>query len=162
MNNRSEARIMLENGISAEDVANELGIARSAVYHLVDTLLTEKRAERNKLIIAAYKGNWPVKIMSDKFELSKTALYRILRANSVELRRTVRQRIENCDETIVMMYERGSTLKAIREYVHATPGYIYAVLDREGIPRRRPRGNIIYTIEALNKDTPDNEPMNPG
>lgn len=156
MNNKDEARMMLEGGILAEDVALELGIAQSAVYRLADTVLAEKRAERNKLIVAAYKNAWPIKAITDKFTISKSALYHILKANNVPTRLTAKVRMENCDEVIVKLYERGASIKTIREWTNSSSGYIYSVLDREDIPRRRPRcPRHTDMVEALSIDNPD-------
>ena len=152
MDNRDEIRIMLMNGIEADDVAKELGIARPVVYRVADGILAEQRAERNAQIVAAYKECWPIKVICEKFEISSATMYVILNKAEVPRRGGPSVRVDGCDDLIVKLYVQGATLKVIREWTGASGDYIYKILKREDISLRRPKVNAdvkAYNIEDL-------------
>ena len=154
MDDNEEIRLMLANGVDANDVAEELGIPRSVVYRVADEILAERREERNKLIIAAYKERWPIKAIRKAFDVSTATVYNVLDKSDVPRRNAKTAYTNETDRTIIEMYGQGAAVKMIQIRTGATLARIYKVLDRNNVPRRRPHNAFTHLDEARNNDRP--------
>lgn len=153
MNNEEEIKIMLENGIEANDVAKELGVHLTTVYRIAEQILSERREGRNQLIVAAYAERWPIKAIRDTFGISTATVYNVLDKYNISRHNAQVRHSAETDQAIVALYKRGASLKTIREWSGATVTYIYKVLDTAKVPRRRPQGPETSTIESINVKT---------
>ena len=136
MNDKQEAQMMAENGISIPDIANELNVSVPTVYGWIQTdALAEQRRERNVMIVGAYGDGWSIAKLCSTFNVSQGTVYNVLHSSDTPLRRPRSNKFNG--DRIVKMYLDGVKVSAIVTAVECSLTSIYRILDQRDIPRRR-------------------------
>lgn len=157
MDEKQEAAVMSESGISAAEIAKELGVSVATVYNWLESsdAVKQQRQERDSLLVAAYKEGWAIWKVCNTFNVSQGTLYNVLHKYDIQMRRG---HDSGHDDVIVSMYKDGETLCDIMHATGHSLGYIYKVLDRNKVPRRRgspTHESSIVLITPTQADTPN-------
>jgi len=141
MNDKQEAALMFIQRVDIATIASELGVSEPTVYQWLHEqgTINDARSHRNALVAAAYAEGWTIRRICMALKVSQGTVYGILHTAEVQLRRRRRPYSNEESETIVKMYVAGKKLSMIVNETDRSLTYIYRILDRYGVPRRRSR-----------------------
>jgi hypothetical protein len=137
-----ELLTMVREGVPIAIAIQELQISAPEAYRILaqHDMLQKLRDERDQSLIKAYKAGTPVYTICGTHSISMFTLYRVLHKHEIPLRRSRDNEPANPNEEellIVTLYQDNATLSSIRKRTKRSISYIYDVLDRNEIPRRR-------------------------
>lgn len=148
---KRDLKVMLNNGLSPTEAAEELQLSLVRVYQILEstTILQDLKATRDRSIIADYQaqspahppsGYHPLYTMTGicaRHDICRATLYRILRKHNIPLRRQPRRSITSDEITLITgLYQAGETGAAIRKTTGRSTSYIYSILHRSGVTLR--------------------------
>jgi transposase-like protein len=147
MEDKVEASLMIEGGLTVEEVAAELGVPAPTIYGWLSQTETiqQVRDYRDEQIVAAYIEGDTINSICLKHSITQGTVYRVLHAKGVRLRRIQAPMSKSEQAEIVRMYKAGYLVTVIRRETGRSLSAIYAVLDYHNVPRRRGlnTGNVV-------------------
>lgn len=137
MDRREEAIQAVIGGVNTEIIAQELGVSRSTIYLWLEEgdYLEQLKEIRNREVADAYRSDMPVADIFSDFEISQSTLYRILREEDVELRRSLVD--EDEEAIIVLLYTEGYPIQKIEDTTGRSTWSIYNILHKHNVRLRR-------------------------
>ncbi len=139
---------LYKSGVPVDEIAKRFCINRATIYsilrrHGVEPMRKRRRSrsltpEEEEQLIHEYKEGVPVQDLLEKYGVSTTKLYEILRKHGVKLRarkRSHRRRRLSDEEvkTIIELYRSGVSVYEIAKRLGRPVSTVYAVLKREGL-----------------------------
>lgn len=134
-------------GSKVSEIADELGITRAYVYHILSSQSITLRSKmegqntRRSKVLEYYKAGSPVPAIVDKLGISRVHVYNILKRHSVPLRNKTKPRFignSACTQSKVLEYHKaGLKVSTIADTLEISKPYVYYVLSRHSIPLRR-------------------------
>ncbi len=131
-------------------IAREACINRATIYailrrHGIEPSRKRRRSRRltpeeEEKLVEEYKSGVPVQELLEKYGISTTKLYEILRRHGVDLRSkrrsTTRRRLSHEElEEIRRLWEQGKSIYAIAKELNRPVSTVYAALKRLGIKK---------------------------
>lgn len=143
---KHEIAAMWDAGMSVQAIATELGTSAQTVRNILkgmgkDTSRAAKKAAVDEVAVCEDYVAWrPIPEILEKYHITYTILYRILRANKTELRKVSEKEISDVRlDRAVDLYIAGSPLWAIKQETGVAQPTLHAALHERGIQLRRPR-----------------------
>lgn len=162
---RQEIAEMHEGGLTAEQIAQELGLSVQTVRHHMNELAIQTEplgwANANKFlgnIIQDYQLGVPIAEIVRKYETTVYSVTKILIQEGVfAAGQAARKRErENRERLIVDAYNQGMRVLDIATNLQVSQAHIYVVLARRGIKPSR-RGLVLTSEASRLSDTEDSD-----
>lgn len=141
---RSEVLQMWDQGMSANAIADELGVSSTTVRNVVrasgrDTKKPRTHAHERE-IVEQYVNGGKVPDILAKYGVSYTQLYNMLSRNDVPIRKAANAQGRGKQlDAAVILYQQNVAVWKITEETGVAQPTLHAELHRREIPLRRPR-----------------------
>ncbi len=139
---------LYQKGVPVDEIAKRFCINRATIYSILRRHGIEPMRKRRKSraltpeeeaeLVREYREGKPVQYLLEKYGISTTKLYEILRRHGVELRAKKkghkrRRLTEEEVEEIKRLYQSGVNVYQIAKRLGRPVSTVYAVLKREGL-----------------------------
>lgn len=132
--------MMIQNGISVADAAEELGISAITAYSRLkgSNILAGLKAVRDKAVVDAYQSGAPIHTIVRQLGVSQATIYTILYKYDIPRRRKSPRPITDEErQTIIRLYQTGESVMGIVAQTKRYLPQIYQVLHNVDIKLRR-------------------------
>jgi len=141
-----EVLAMFDGNIPINNIAGELGISNQTIRRILQDhgRDTKRRPAHNDVdeddVVQMYIDNQPASLIIAKYHISYTALYKILKAHNVEVRKVSDRAINDIRlDRAVEMYVAGAPLWSIKDETGIAQPTLHAALHKRNVAFRRPR-----------------------